>query len=422
MNSYLVLFGILSIIAISSYVYGVSDLYSIWTFRIVDPPWLPPNFSVTSIMGGHTFGDFQLPYYLSKDATPYSWTFYNVTMPFGFFVYKVFTFFSIKTATFLFLVFSLIYAWDTGRRLLRSANVSNPGLFATIFLIFSLPTLINLDRGGGQLLAYSLFVHGIILIKFGDQVSLGLQKKKQYTFYSIALLSLAISLKIYLIIPLFLILGIFHLRKIFLIAAFTAFSNLLFSFFFGGPIVAAKGLYIAYLWQTGESDTGWIFGGVSLSKFFASTYFYTHTPAETELFAKSYQDFVFAPGVAYLLLIIFVIIRTGGQGSQAYRAGISLSTIFLVIPVSHSYTLVACSFIALFSICSYLQSKDPSMQWKSLALLTVASISLLPIPSFFYLTLIPGLWILNLIFILLFEIFMFCKSKTKKQILSQKLS
>jgi hypothetical protein len=393
---YLALFAVFSIVSLAIYIYGVTDLYSTWSFRIEDPPWLPPNFTVSNVMGRHTFGDFQLPYYLAKDANAYSWTFYNATMPFGLFVYKLLNMFSIQIATFVFLTLSTLYFWKTIAKSYSSEKSNLRSYIATVLCLFSLPTLINLDRGGGQMFAYSLFVHGLILLTY-DKSKQGEKRKHAFSnFYSIAVLSLAISLKIYLVVPLLLILGRKYLPSIIRTFGFILFTNFLFSFLFGGPFAALKGLYAGYIWQTGESDPGWVFGGVSLSKFIASIYFHTHTQNQTNEFASSFQNYVFIPGLLYLVIVAIIVFSMKENDKANYRIALSLTTIFLIVPVSHSYTLVVCSFVAAFSLRSFFEAHGSAIKWKSAILLITASLSLLPIPNEHYLTLIPAFWLVHL--------------------------
>ena len=400
---YLITFFSLALISLALYTYGVEDLYSIWSFRIADPPWLPPSFTPANIIGPHTFGDFQLPYYLAKDENPYSWSFYNATMPMGLLIYKVLTVFEIKLATYLFLFISVLYFWITLSKSVSNEKSKKTKYLATIFSMFSLPTLINLDRGGGQMLAYSLFVHALILINLKSNNAIGTKQKFGVKLASVILFSIAISYKIYLVVPFVLILGWRNRRYILEVALFSIFVNFFTSFLFGGPSSTLKGLYAGYLWQTGDSDPGWIFGGVSLSKFFAATYSYTHTQVETINFAMSYQDYVFVPGALYLLIIFVILLRTKGDESFYYRIGLCLTTLFLITPVAHSYTLVACSFIAVFSYHSFAGSSNQLLKWKSALLLFCACFSLMPIPSEYYLTLIPGIWLVQLLMLITLE-------------------
>lgn len=401
---YLVFFFFLALTSLALYIYGVEDLYSIWSFRIADPPWLPPSFTPTPVIGPHTFGDFQLPYYLAKDENTYSWSFYNATMPMGLFFYKVLTIFGVKFATFIFLFGSIFYFWNVLFKSFFDGKSKYTRYLATLFSMFSLPTLINLDRGGGQMLAYSLFIHGLILINLKGNNSPGAKPRFSIKLASIIMFSAAISIKIYLIIPFFLILGWRNRRFILEVALFALSSNILLSFLFDGPRSALKGLYLGYLYQTGDSDPGWIFNGVSLSKFFAAIYFYTHTQEETNKFALNYQNYVFVPGILYLFAIFLMLLRSKGDESFYYRISLSLTTIFLITPVSHSYSLVACSFIAVFSYQSFYQSRNQLLKWKSALLLFFACLSLMPIPSEYYLTLIPGMWLLHLLMLIALEL------------------
>jgi hypothetical protein len=407
---YLLVFSLLSGVALALHLYGAQDVYSIWTFRVSDPPWLPPGVTAIPVVGGHYFGDFQLPFFLASDPTPYGWSFYNLTMPFGFALFSFLSIFSVKTATVVFLLVSSILYWATLRKVLNGFYSENANLLATTVTFFSLPTLICLDRGGAQMLAFSAFVYGVSLITRILNNEGHKKNKSKDLIISLLLISFSLSLKIYLIIPLILIVGLKNIRWILQIFATLIATNLVLSLFYGGPIKVLEGLFRAYLWQTGESDTGWIFGGVSLSKFIAAIYFYSHSPAETAVFAEKYQDYVFLPGLTYLFLICFVIWRAKLDTDSGYRIGLSLTTVFLVIPVSHAYTLVICSAIIVFGIKSLFEDKEDLNKVRVFALLITASLSLMPIPSPFYLTLIGGLWLCHLIFILVINYLSYFKN------------
>lgn len=388
-SCYLFFFGLIGIISLFSQIYGVADLYSIWSFRIADPPWLPPSFSPVNIAGIHTFGDFQLPYYLAKDKNPYVWDFYNATLPLGLFSYTIWGFFGIKQATFLFLAVSTIYFWFVLKLIFCKFSNEHAFLFATIFTFCSIPTLINLDRGGSQMLAYAAFVHAFLLTDSS--------KNRGRTYLALFLFGFALSLKIYLAIPLVLVFIYKNQKVIYRVILLLAVTNVLLSFFYGGPLKVFKGLMTAYIWQTGESDPGWIFGGVSLSKFFTSLYFYTHTPNEVEQFAMQVQNFVFLPGIIYLILLLILFKLQGARMHSHYRVALSISTVFLVTPVSLSYTLVACSLIVAFGLSALSFRRIQGSRYSEYALILVSTISLLPIPSMYYQTFIPGLWLVHIL-------------------------
>jgi hypothetical protein len=401
LTCYLVVFSLLSGVALALYFYSAKDVYSTWTFRVNDPPWLPPGVTAIPVVGTHYFGDFQLPYFLALDPAPYSWSFYNLNLPFGFVVFSLFSFFSIKIATISFLVLSSTLYWATLRKAIGTFDSENANLLATMVTLFSLPTIICLDRGGAQMLAFSAFIYGVLLFTKSYRKDDHHKKKSNEVIISTLLLAFSLSLKIYLAIPLILILGYKNIRWLIRIFTTLFFSNLILSFFYGGPLQVISGLSQAYLWQTGDSDAGWIFGGVSLSKFFAIIYYYSHSPAERAVFAEQYQDYVFLPGLLYLLLICFTIWRNKLLPDSSYRIGISLTTVFLVTPVAHAYTLVICSAITVFGLKSLYENKERLSKVKIYALLITASLSLMPIPSYFYLTLIGGFWICHLIFVLI---------------------
>ena len=397
---YIALFAISAIVSLASLFYIPQDLYSIWTFQVSDPPWLPPGYSPTEIIGPHTFGDFQLPYTLALDSNPYSWSFYNATMPLGFILYSFLTILPIKIATFIFLMGGLLFF---GKTLKEYFGVySNSRSYTYIFLFFSLPVLICLDRGGSQFIALTFMFKGLGLYNVKSKIG-----PKSGEIVKIIYLAIAVSLKIYLIIPVVLVLivekKVFEFIKKFLAIFISA--NFILSFLYGGPLRVIRGLIQGYLFQTGESDPGWIFGGVSLSKFLASLFFYNHTFSETMNFAESYQSYVFIPGVLYILFIFALVLRQ--QFSKNYKISIILSTVFLVTPVSGAYTLIVTSFMIaiIFGDLHQFYSFNLRTKIRYLTLVLVIFMSMMPIPSKYYLTVIPGLWVFHFLVLVILAVY-----------------
>lgn len=411
LNVYLAVFVVSVISSLALLFYTQKDLYSIWSFQVSDPPWLPPGIAPTNIVGPHTFGDFQLPYTLALDSNPYGWSFYNVTMPLGFILFSILTILPIKTATFVFLIGGLLFF----AKVLRDyfGNSRNSLIFTNIFLFFSLPILICLDRGGLQIIALAFMFKGLYLCNKKADTKSNFENVMKYLY-----LAIAVSMKIYLIIPIALIMIIekktFEFSKKFLTIFIS--TNFVLSFFYGGPLNVIRGLIQGYLFQTGESDPGWIYGGVSLSKFFASLYFYGHTFTESMAFATDFQNYVFVPGVLYILFITSLIIRQ--PFSKNYKIVISLSTVFLVTPVSGAYTLTVTSFMAalIFNDLSQFSSFRMATKLRYFALTMVIFTSMLPIPTKYYLTIIPGLWIIHLCGLIVFAIYDKIISRTRKSI------
>lgn len=411
LNVYFVVFVVSVISSLALLFYTQKDLYSIWSFQVSDPPWLPPGFAPTNIIGPHTFGDFQLPYTLALDSNPYGWSFYNVTMPLGFILFSILTILPIKIATFIFLVGGLLFFGKVLKDYFGDSK--NSLIFTSIFLFCSLPILISLDRGGLQVIAFAFMFKGLSLYNEKAQTKSNFEDVMKYLY-----LAIAVSIKIYLIIPIVLIMVIQKKTLEFIKKFLTIFvlANFLLSFFYGGPLKVIRGLIHAYLFQTGESDPGWIFGGVSLSKFFASLFFYNHTFTESMAFATDYQKYVFVPGILYILFITSLIIRQ--PFSKNYKIVIILSTVFLVTPVSGAYTLTVTSFMAalIFNDLSQFSSFKMATKLRYFALTMVIFTSMLPIPTKYYLTIIPGLWIIHLCGLIVFAIYDKTISRTRKSV------
>lgn len=411
-NLYITIFSILTIISLAFLYYEGKDLYSIWTFRVADPPWLPPSFQPTKIIGEHTFGDFQLPYTLALDSSPYGWSFYNPTMPLGFILYSFLTILSVKSATIIFLLLGI----SVFRSVLRKyfGNLENAELYTNIYAFSSIPVVVCLDRGGIQLLAFALLFAGL-----KNQIldsSKNTETKNQFLDYTF--LAVAVSLKIYLIVPILLIIFVnkkaIEFFKIF--GSIFILGNLMLSFFYGGPIKVVQGLLNAYIFQTGAQEPGWIFGGVSFSKFFAALYYYSHTYEESIKFATEYQKFVFIPGIFYLILIYFLIIKK--ELPKTYKITIILTTVFMITPVSGVYTLCVCSFIIalIYFGLTELNKKEKLLKYRYLIIMFSTVISMVPVPSEYYQTVVSGIWATHLVALFVFAILDKVISKPRERV------
>ena len=399
-NIYIVVFAISAILSLAIFLYIPKDLYSIWTFQVSDPPWLPPGYSPTKIVGSHTFGDFQLPYTLALDSNPYGWSFYNVTMPLGFILYSLLTILPIKVATLVFLIGGLVFFGKTLKDYFGGCR--NSLSYTIIFLFCSLPVLVCLDRGGSQFIALTFMFKGLGLHNKDSKLG-----SKYGEFIKYFHLAMAVSIKIYLIIPIVLIMIVEKKTLVFIKKFLVIFvsTNFILSFIYGGPLRVVRGLIEAYLFQTGESDPGWIFGGVSLSKFIASLFFYNHTFSESMAFATVYQNYVFVPGVLYILFIFALVLRQ--QFSKNYKIAIILSTVFLVTPVSGAYTLIVTPFMIaiIFGDLHQFYSFNLRTKVRYLTLVLVIFMSMMPIPSKYYLTVIPGLWVFHFLVLVILAVY-----------------
>jgi len=383
------------VISAGAMLYEGKDIYSLWAFRIVDPPWLPANQSPTNILGAHTFGDFQLPLLLAVDSTPYEWSFFNLLLPLGQVFYSLLGLFSIPVATYIFLVLSVVVFQVVIYKIITS-RTNDRLLISTILVFVSVPTLFCLDRGGAQLIAYASFCWGIYKVYLNNE-NLSAQNRKgsQTLLYSI-LIVFGISLKIYLLVPLALILMVTRFHNAKNLVLLLSLTNLVVSFFYGGPKIVLTGLFKAYVWQTGDSNVSWIFEGVSFSKL-GITSFLKLTSMDSALkFALDYQNFVFVPGFVYILILIltFRILKL----NISTKIALSLTTSFLVVPVSMGYTLTINSLVIAFLMAQdNSQSKTDSILRKSI--LFSAFFSMLPLPTSNYLYLISLVWFIHTCFL-----------------------
>ena len=389
LNAYVPIFSIFFVFVIFHTLYfGTINFYEIWSFKVQDPPWMPDNLQANRILGNHFFGDFQLPYGAAYIENGYKGDFVTI-LPFGFLLYKIGTLFSLQTSFVFFTLIGFcvyyrsIYLWVEEALKLRH-------LLAFILSFMSIPLWVAIDRGALSFLTVGLL--GIVLKRVMASADKNTKHRINITWYDAILIALVISWKVYFIIPFFLIF-LFSFkefcRKI-LLTLFT--SNFIASFIVAGsPLFALKGLMNAYFTQAGDGNPGWIFGGVSLSKFFASLYWYSHTYEQSMEFAVDYRRILMIPGLIFLAYLVIRFAKTEIITANLLVA--ALSTSFLIIPVAGTYTLVVCA------LCIGILLKDCSAKNEiksvvpQIILIVVCGVSMLPWPTHYYLTLIPFFWI-----------------------------
>jgi hypothetical protein len=389
LNAYIPTFSIFFVFVIFHTLYlGTTNFYEIWSFKVQDPPWMPDNLQANRILGNHFFGDFQLPYGAAYIENGYKGDFVTI-LPFGFLLYKIATLFSLQSSFILFTLIGFcvyyrsIYIWVA-----EASNLRH--LLAFILTFMSIPLWVALDRGALSFLTVGLL--GIVLKRVVASAEKNTKNRIKITWYDAILVALVISWKIYFIIPFFLIF-LFSFKEFCKKILFTLFtSNFIASFIVAGsPLFAIKGLMNAYFTQAGDGNPGWIFGGVSLSKFFASLYWYSHTYEQSMEFAVNYRSILMIPGLIFVAYLVFRFAKTERITANLLVA--ALSTSFLIIPVAGTYTLVVCALCIgiLLRECSVkneMRSVIPQIM-----LIVVCGLSMLPWPTHYYLTLIPFFWI-----------------------------
>jgi len=398
LNLYVPIFSTLLVYVIfHSLYFGTTNFYEIWSFRVQDPPWMPDNLQAYKILGNHFFGDFQLPYGAAYIENGYKGDFVTI-LPFGFILYKIATLFSVQASLILFtflgfaVFYTSIYVWIEKHSNLRH-------LLAFSLTAMSIPVWVAVDRGALSLLTVGLM--GIVLKRIMMSVEKNSKNGIKISWIDAVLISLVVSWKIYFIIPIFLVF-LFSFREFCKKILFVLLStNFLASFIVAGsPIVAINGLLRSYLTQAGDGNPGWIFGGVSLSKLIASLYWYSHSYEQSIAFSVKYSKYLLIPGLFFVGYLVLKFLRTEFITKNLLVA--ALSTSFLIIPVAGSYTLVVCGLCIAIMLGD---STEKVISNSRILLILVCTLSLLPLPTNYYLTVIPLFWVLTALVILLLGTF-----------------
>ncbi len=177
------------------------------SFTAKDPSWLPPGITGTPIIGDHYFGDLQLFLAWSKISNPYALELSAQYLPLAKFILSPvasmqqnigFSFYVLVSLGLLYWAWHKIVRakiWELGPQKGNSFN-----LFA-FALIFTLPLLVDLDRGN----LYSISIASLILCLVYFQ--------EDKHFVSFIYLALATVFKPYFLIPIIILLISFSSQK-----------------------------------------------------------------------------------------------------------------------------------------------------------------------------------------------------------------
>lgn len=386
-------FGALTLLAIlKSQYYGIS-WPTAWSFIANDKPWLPAGISAQPIMGSHYFGDFQLPFVLVNYSIPYNYNIFNPFFPGGLLIFGLLGFFSLKAATTIFLLMTLIFYFSGVSQLLKTFTSANDlARIAAVGFSISLPLFVGIDRGAAATGVLGLICHVIALS----------YRKKLSTAQKVLIVMILVfcaSTKVYLLT---LIIALLWTRlrwsvKPTLIAFLL--TNFLLTFFFGGFSRVFKSLIISLQYQSGKPDVAWLYSGVSFSALITRTSLMLQGLTNSLKFLQVYVHFAFVVGLLWVVFVLFMV--------RKFRHMPDIQWIFLLslfqyaTPVSMMYTPLWASVasILLFRFCSNLGNEELQKHKFSLIMLAVGfSVHILPIPSIrFYQVLIPGVWLLSIL-------------------------
>jgi hypothetical protein len=359
---------------------------------------MPVGTSPTPIVGEHFFGDFQLPYGLAQTQQAYDNSF-NPTLPLGFLLFELLTVFSVQTSWLIFTVTTLIMSYIA----LKITHIGDSEIakIAPIIILFtSLPIFVAIDRGALVLLSVALYVFS------WQNIQRNINKKSNYKDWMyITLLSISLSWKPYLFVLLVLGYQSIKLKKIAKIFLVFFLMNIGSAALFFRPLTTTfKGLVDSYSLQLGSTDLSWLYSGVSINKFILSLHYYFNNRTSDSEFLLEMSKYSTLFGLLYIGLII--ILNKFVFQSPNTQFALSLSTCSFVVPVSMSYTLIWTLFAVILILKDVLGRKFKNEREKQNSIILLAGITslTLPWPTEYYLTLIPGMWLVSLTIIVVLNL------------------
>lgn len=380
MGKYLTLSTVFYLIGLLVSVYLGVNLYTTLSFKVDDIPWTPIGTTISPIVGPHYFGDFSLMMAYLQLEDPYQ---KDLLIAFGqpataYFLFKPLTLLPFKLAFFAILLIGLGMTYTAMVSLAKLCGIKIRNSFIFFILGTSYPLLMAVDRGNFVFIGMSALVLYTVRILSNEQ-------KKSKFFITAILGIVAISIKIYFIIPIILI--ILLARKfrqgIYLVTAFIL-SNLFFSQFFPGKINSVINSILSYVsLQSGDGFLGssWILGGVSPNKSFIriwSSFFRQSDEVTVQSYVKILPIYMFCVILAMTIIIVRI------KFPVELKILICLMTSQTIPSTAMGYTMVWAPFGLILGL-SLLVSYNNKIR-SSLLLISIAVLNLPNTYSYF----VPG--------------------------------
>ena len=181
--------------------YRQKNYLEIWSFKLIDYPYMANNLEPQPILYGHYFGDYQLPLsYLSLgNIYDNSQLLPNGGIPSGTAILYFFNLFEIKSGLIILFFISLTLV------LIQLLKVKSPKTLISLLIISSsMPLFSAFDRG--NFISISVFTFGLALVYID-------KKQSMYRLLTIILIVISVSLKIYLVVAL-LLLMLVHKKRV----------------------------------------------------------------------------------------------------------------------------------------------------------------------------------------------------------------
>lgn len=343
---------------------GNPNLVERISFRVSDPPRMPPGFNSEPIVGLHHFGDWTLNVGWALYENCYQLQNFSCQQPpLGNWILRLigsinsnhgFAYFAwlfVAVAIYV----KLINSYMTDFRFIHKSQVF------FLFILFTPGNLISLDRGSLHFMAYGLL--GLATIKYFQKSNIE----------SLTFLTLSVSLKPQLILVCLFLLTYRKLKPLLLSFIIPIGTNLILMATFPGNYFANLQAYLAASngYVSGEDSFGNMMNGISFIGLFSRFYEFQNGWGSTSIVLEKYSQYLFLPGLTYIILVsIFLYFAKSPLPIKALAA---FSMASLTIPSSGGYLLGWSSLLILllFSNIPGFKLENISSQFQKILFLIV---------------------------------------------------
>jgi hypothetical protein len=356
---------------------------------------MPPPTIAQPIFAGHYFGDFQLSIAYSQLSDPYNPTFiFGGGLPITFYLFKIFNLLPLTYSFILFLIVGMGLLIYSNFCLFRNCQSSYVRFFmALVISVLNLPILIALDRGNFIIFALAIMMFSLYLGVINQS-----SQARYYVHLGALLFMVSASIKIYLVcllIPLW-----FCKAKFFAFLSLTYFLafNILGALFIKFDLVYMyESVKSSLLYQTGNSDIGWLMSGVGFPSFGSNLYSAFSDIEKSTVWLDSLGFKVFSLNILWFLIIC--LLSTRKELAIEIKLIWILSLIQFAPPVAMAYNLIWCisGMGLLFRFLNHPKSPDGVNLISAKLLLLPLFVSLIPIPSVYWRLVSPFIWIFTLL-------------------------
>jgi len=308
------------------------------SFRVSDPPRMPPGFTSNPILGLHHFGDWTLNVGWAMYENCYQLQDFSCQQPpLGNWILRLIG--SVDSNHgFAYLVW-LIVAISIYVKLINSFLIDVKFIYKIqvffMFVLFTPGNLISLDRGSLHFMAYSLL--GMAILKF-------MQKSN---VESLMYLTLSVSFKPQLILFCLFLLTYRKLKPILLSFLIPIGINLILMATFPGNYFTNIRAYLQASngYVSGVDSFGNMMNGVSFIGLFSRFYENLNGWGSTAVILEKYSQYLFLPGLFYIILVSLFLYTTTSPLLIKVLAAFSMTS--FTIPASGGYLLGWSSILAL---------------------------------------------------------------------------